>query len=258
MNIRRNEVRASFVSGIQFGHDNIYNPSTEDGATERLIDDVQTWKRDEDGTVVFTSGVYDLLHLSHQAYLLHVKAAGAERSYREENSGEWEDLPSNEREEYVRYALSQAAKLRLVLSIDGDESVSVRKAGKGGSDRPIVGWNTRAITAAGLTYRNPENPKERLPLVDAVTIHGPQDFEPGHPHANLYSLVDTIGPDYWGVYEESEDILEAAPEHPRLARVALRTIGVGYGNDDGYVHDDKIGGKISTTAIVKRILQGAR
>lgn len=249
-NIRRNAVGANFISSIQHGHDDaIFNPNDDPTAHERLVEVRQSWDGEQSVTTL-TSGVYDGLHPDHAGYLLHVKAAGAELHYNANYSNDWHDLKEGEREEYVRYALSQAALLRLILSIDGDTSVSVRKNGKGGSVRPVYGWNTRATMAAGLSYRSPDNPLQRLPVVDAVTIHGPDDFPEGHPHHTLYSLVPRLRPDVWGVYDESTDILEAIDIDPELARIPVRTISDDHGQR--YWVDD-IMGKISTTAIVKRI-----
>ena len=250
MNIRRNVAGAQFISRIQHGHDDtIFHPSHDPTAHDRLVHARQEWRHDG-STVVLTSGVYDGLHPDHAAYLLHVKAAGAEPHYNANHSNDWHDLKLPDQEEYVRHALSQAALLRLILSIDGDTSVFVRKSGKGGSLRPVYGWNSRAIMAAGLSYRSPDNPSERLPVVDAVTVHGPDDFSPDHPHHTLYSLAPRLQPDIWGVYDESTDILEAIEASEDLARTPVRTISDN--PHDRYWHDDLMG-RLSTTAIVKRI-----
>lgn len=249
-NIRRNAVGANFISHIQHGHDDaIFNPAEDPTAHERLVQTHQDWQ-DSGSVTAYTTGVYDGFHPDHAAYLLHVKSAGAEMHYNANHSDHWHDLRTPEQEEYTRFALSQAAMLRLVLSIDGDTSVSIRKSGKGGSVRPVFGWNTRAITVAGASYRSPDNPLQRLPLVDAITVHGPDDFPADHPHHDENRLASILSPNVWGVYDESTDILEAVASDAELARIPIRTI-----SDDPsqrYWRDD-IMGKISTTAIVKRI-----
>ena len=151
-NIRRNAVGANFISNIQHGYDDvIFNPKDDPTAHDRLVQTRQDW-HDDGSVTILTSGVYDGLNPDHAAYLLHVKTAGTELHYNANHSNDWYDLRTPEQEEYIRHALSQAALLRLVLSIDGDTSVSIRKNGKGGSVRPVYGWNTRSTMAAGLSY----------------------------------------------------------------------------------------------------------
>lgn len=245
-------ISSEFVANIQHGHkDKIYNSLAEEDATERLASSIEYWKG-LGKTVVFTSGVYDGMHPNHAAYLLNVKMLGSELDYNSKHNDNWDDLRQHEHEEYVRHCLATNA-LKLVVSLDGDKSVAVRKGWnpeKGSSSRPIFSLNTRMAEVAGLSYRSPANPNERVATVDAVTVHGEHDFPEGTPNSNLYNLNAEINPDVWGVYYESGDILEQAPLDDRLGRIAMRVISSG--GDDSYWFDDVMG-HISTTSMIKRI-----
>lgn len=232
--------------------ENIYNPLVQPGVTDVLLAERDRWAV-QGKTTVFTSGVYDLLHLDHAGYLLHTKATGAAVHYTKEGHIKpWEALSSEDQQRYTAQALGNGA-LRLIVSVDGDKSVAVRKSGKAGGPRPIYAWHTRALMVASQTFINPVgNPQQRiLPIADAVTIHGPEDFPAGDTHASHLDLVARLQPDAWAIFGESTDILEAAPHHPSLGAVALRCINDGA---DTHYFEDANMGKMSTTKIVERIV----
>jgi hypothetical protein len=220
----------------------LYNPLDDPTAHDRLTDVRSNWENNPVKTVL-TSGVYDLLHIDHTGYLLHTKAAGAplhyERFY-QKGEESWE---------------LKMEELRLIVSVDGDMSVRVHKGfkpEKGGGDRPVFSWQTRARMVAGLTYpvMNGQH-LSHYSIADAVTIHGPDDFPDGDTHHDLLALATALQPDVWAIYGESEDLLTTAPVHEHLGGVTLRCIMDGPENH--YFSDELIGGKFSTTKIVHRI-----
>ena len=76
-------------------------------------DDAVRWRRGVGGPVVFTNGVFDLLHRGHVAYLAAARAEGA----------------------------------ALVVGVNTD--ASARRLGKG-RDRPLIAERDRAYVVAGL------------------------------------------------------------------------------------------------------------
>ena len=76
-------------------------------------DAARAWRRAVPGTVVFTNGVFDVLHRGHVAYLAHARGLGD----------------------------------ALVVGVNSD--ASARRLGKG-SDRPITTARDRAFVLAGL------------------------------------------------------------------------------------------------------------
>ena len=232
----------------------LFNPLADELATERLLARRRAWGQ-AGLTTVFTSGVFDMLHLDHAGYLLHTKATAAAVHYdRQHQAGAWDELSPEQQRQETSQALANQ-QLRLIVSVDGDASVAARKghqADKGNTVRPIYGWRTRALMAARLAFVDPSDAdgQRLLPTVDAVTIHGPQDFDPDHRHALHLDLVGALQPEAWAVFGESRDILEAVPARADLAAVALRVIQDGAGT---HYYDDPIMGKMSTTAIAARL-----
>lgn len=229
----------------------LYSPDDDPDATERLKEQITDWQSNG-STVVFTSGVYDLLHHDHKGYLLHTKLAGAATHFHKTEANKerpWSDLTAIEKR-HISDTYLASGELRLVVSVDGDMSVASRKGDKGGAARPITGWLTRARSVADVTHPlRTERGWERRVVADAVTIHGPEDFSAGHPHASIITLAETLQPDVWTVFEESTDILETAPYIPALGSVALACIAMG---GDSRYFTDPIIGKFSTTALVTR------
>jgi hypothetical protein len=256
--VQQDTLRYDFIADQfeQLYQRSLFNPLEDETASERLVAVRAGWENSP-VTTVLTSGVYDLLHLDHTGYLLHTKAVGApvhyERFYRNGDVA-WEELSAQDQEAFISMFL-RMQELRLIVSVDGDMSVRVRKGfkpEKGGGDRPVFSWQTRARMVAGLTFPSVTgNHVTHQSIADAVTVHGPDDFPEGHPHHDLLALATVLQPDAWAIYGESEDLLTAAPVHEHLGGVALRCIMDGPENH--YFSDELIGGKFSTTKIVNRI-----
>lgn len=240
-----------YISDLHHRHgEKIFNPIVNEDATEELFNLRESWRNDQVITV-FTSGVFDLLHMDHAGYLLHTKAAGAALHYEEFNLEPWEELSPEEQREYTSDILSQEM-IKLVVSVDGDKSVSNRKAAKGGFQRPVYSWQTRAMMVASQSFVDPRSNESRLlPTVDAVTAHGPDDFPENSIHSSHFRLVEKLQPDMWAIFGESIDILEGAPNIVSLGNVALRCI---LDREGTHYFKDGFLSKITTTKIVERIL----
>lgn len=252
--IRVDSLPYSFIADTQQRfREKLFNPDQNPNATDELTSLRNRWA-DEGATVIYTTGLFDLLHMDHAGYLLHTKAVGAATHFDStvERDG-WEGLTHNERLDYTEWALGSGV-LKLIVSVDGDKSASAKKSGKpekGGGPRPIYSWETRALMVAGLSYINPISPKnELLPTADAVTIHGAHDFPDSVVHYNHFTVAETLKPDTWAIFGESVDIIEQAPQIPELGSVALHCIQDGAGT---HYYEDGFIGKMSTTNIVKRI-----
>lgn len=231
----------------------IYNPLDDENAFQKLSQQHSQWL--ESGNItVFTTGVFDMLHPDHSAYLTHTKAIGALALFELENpESSWDDLSKSQRTEYVAYALGSKV-IKQVVSVDGDKTVAERKGfnpQKGNSLRPIYAWQTRAKTVASLSYIKPIGTSQELvPTVDAVTLHGPKDItDKNHPNHNHFTLASALRPSVWAFFGESQDILDAAPAMTEL-RSKLVCVPDGRGT---HYYVDPIIGKMSTTSIINRI-----
>lgn len=252
--IRTDTTRYEYIASIQQQPQKIFNPQQDEYATDRLLDLRNYWHK-QGQTTIITTGVFDMLHPDHMGYLAHVKSCAAGVRYEQKNPNKyWSCLNQQRQEKYIRDALADRA-LRLIVSVDGDESVKARKGSnpeKGGAPTPVLAWHTRANMLAGQSILDPNdvNNETILPVVDAITIHGPNDFGPDSIHSSHFGLVSHLQPEAWGIYGESEDILNTAPHVRKLANIALVCVQNGPGKN--YFSDQNIG-KLSTTGIIQRI-----
>lgn len=225
----------------------LFNPITNDGSSELLLEQVNSWKSD-DMTVVFTSGCFDLMHLTHVGYLADAKLQGVPFHIEKVDGPEaWDALCEDEKIETAQRVLGSGV-LKLVVSVDGDDWVMKRKGfqpEKGNSTRPIYSWLTRARSVAAAMHETSDT-HTFIPIADAVTIHDPVSLS-DTPHRDTIPLAKYLKPNVWSVFHESEDILAVAPEETALANTKIVRI-----DNDSYFHD-KLVGSFSTTAIVKRI-----
>lgn len=236
----------------------LFDPLTDPEATERLTDVVGAWKNEFDPPVtsVLTAGVYDLLHLDHTGYLLHTKSTGAQvhfDRYYAEVGNTWETLDPSTQEKMVRQFLS-SGELRLIVTVDGDTSVRASKGfnpEKGGGERPIFSWDTRVRMIANLMQpcHTPDRLPAFRPVVDAITMHGPHDFDEDSPHHRPVQLATALQPDVWAIYGEAQDTLRDASMCEAIGEVALKCIPLLEGTT---YFEDKFVGKFSTTKIIQR------
>ena len=230
----------------------IYNPLDSSFATEALQSQIEEW-RAEDKTIVFTSGVYDILHANHRTFLLHTKIAAAPHCWQksEQSCVAWDELDKATQAAFTRELLA-SDMVRQVVSIDGNLAVATRKGfvpEKGNMVRPIFDWQTRArdVLSAGFELEA----GSFKPLVDAVTLH--DNIEPtlaATPHAGVMDIAHFIQPDVWSVFTESEDIINAA-QTTHAHRFDKTSIYVLAAHE--FYHDALIGGLVKTSTITKRI-----
>lgn len=228
-----------------------FNPIDDPTATERLKQLRELWSQ-QAITTVFTSGVFDVFHLNHAAFLLQVKLEAVPFHFAKYHADvlgcTWESLSEEEQREYCHRVLSRG-DIKLIVSVDGDAAVSVRKKNKGGGDRPIYSWQTRATDVLNLTSQVEE--RVFSPVVDAVTIH--DDHVPSFqdtPHEHVMPIAAYLQPDVWPVYCESEDIFDSlrteyAGQFPSTGVVVM--------SPHEYYTDALLGGKFSTTKIATRL-----
>ncbi len=232
----------------------LFNPLTDVSATDRLADLRISWG-EQPVTVALTSGVFDLMHLNHRAYLLNTKLAAVphhyNRYYAERSKQTWDSLRSDEKKEFSLYSLA-TQEVRLIVSVDGNAAVAARKGNKpekGGVPRPVYDWETRArdVLSASIEVED----ESFVCIADVVTLH--DNMEPtllGSPHAGILEIGNWLNPDVWSVYFESQDIIDAVEDtHAEMfAGVDVRVLD---GHD--FYCDEQLGGPFSTTLITQRI-----
>lgn len=253
--VQRDMLGNEFIKELQNPFEaKLFNALESDVATKRLSEQIHCW-RQVGKITVFTSGVFDMLHPDHSGYLLHTKALGAPEAFQQFMPGEdWYSLNETQQQNFTKVALSRDM-IRLVVGLRADTTTAITKGfdpSKGNSPRPIYSWSTRAFQLAKESYASPTRNNALLSTVDAVTIYGEHDFDEESPHYTHTALAAKLQPDVWAVFEESQDILQKAPQHPGLGSVALRYIVDQPGAH--YFTDDVIG-VLHTSSIVNRIKQ---
>ena len=234
----------------------VYDPIETGGeATVQLVQQRMEWA-EEGATVVFTSGVFDLLHPNHRAYLLHTKLEAVPFHFDKVTGekGAWDGLSEVEKMAYCQEVLT-FGEIKLVVSVDGDAAVADRKGlkeEKGGTLRPIYSWQSRArdVLAATTSIKLAEQDIS-VPIADAVTIHDNVNKKlTGTPHDDILSIARLVEPDVWSIYYESQDIfdrLEGAEGAPFVNTEVVKLPG------HEFYTDELLGGRFSTTAISKRL-----
>ena len=252
--IKANVIDREIVRSVLDGphREKFFNPLRDgENTTARLKTLHEQWK-EQHVTTVFTSGVFDLMHLNHAAFLVQVKLEAAPFHFAKYHAGvlapTWDDLSEAEKRAYC-LRLLERGDLKLIVSVDGDAAVAVRKRDKGGGERPIYSWETRASDVLRLTIET--EPGSFTTVVDAVTIH--DDQTPalyGTAHDSIMSIGHFLQPNVWPVYSESRDILDDlegrdAGDFPATQIVVMSPYE--------YYTDALLGGKFSTTKIATRL-----
>lgn len=232
-------------------NDRLFDPISDENASKMLMQNITKWKNDG-STIVFSSGVFDLMHLTHIGYLLNTKLQGTPMHYEKSRmcgDKAWDTLDSISQMEVAENILATDG-LKLIISVDGDDWVMKRKGfnpEKGNSTRPVHSWLTRARNVACATYDDAYGQVHRT--ADAVTLHDKVSLE-GSVHEDTVPLVSYISPDVWSVFYESKDIINELRQRNSLP-FEVRILQA------GDYFEDKLVGNFSTTAVVKRILNGS-
>lgn len=175
---------------------------------------VNEWRKAGD-VVVFTAGVFDIFTLNHLLGLYHYKMLGGNHS-------------------------------RLVVSIDSDKRVHDSKTfceDKGNVVKPILSWENRSLMVAKQSFNNKEV------LADIIIRHGTDTCSGMRcPHDDNVDIAKYISPDIIVVANTSLDTIKRLEEDPAMQRKMLVI------NEEDLSYSDlHIGGKISTSQIIKRI-----
>lgn len=205
------EVKSLFEYGVE---NQILRSDTRSCNIDTAVKKVQAWKQDG-YVIVFTAGVFDIFTLNHLLGLYHYKLLGGK-------------------------------KTKLVLTMDTDKRVELSKSykqAKGGSIKPILSWDNRALMIAKQHFSNGEK------LVDLILQHGNDTCGGTCPHDDNVSIAEKLLPDIVVVTAESVDTIEGLE---RSTVIPDKSIVVISEKDLSY-NDSILGEKISNTAIARRI-----
>lgn len=210
MNVR--EVKKIFEQGLG---DQIIVSDSSSCNIDILKAKVDKWKN-TDYKIVFTAGIFDIFTINHLIALYHYKLLGGK-------------------------------KPKLIVSIDTDERVKKAKSftqSKGGSVKPILSWESRALMVAKQSFRDEER------LVDLIVQHGTNTCGNLHcPHDDNVYIAEQILPDIIVASSGSQDTIDKIRRSTVLDDNRLAVIK----EDDLAYIDLLLGQSISTTAIIKRI-----
>lgn len=119
---------------------------------------------DDGSVVVFTAGVFDILHASHLLALTHYRLLGAHEYWARQGVKN----PTIE----MLHETAASDKVRFILSVDTDSRVAGDKAfipEKGNSLKPLVSWENRTLLLARQSISGKNNTRN---LIDFITSHG--------------------------------------------------------------------------------------
>ena len=186
---------------------------------DSLVQTVENWKKDG-YKIVFTAGVFDIFTINHLLALYHYRLIGGD-------------------------------KVKLVISIDTDERVKQSKSfvkEKSKTIKPILSWDSRALMIAKQSFRNTDA------LVDMIVQHGSDTCSSMRcPHDDNTTIAEMIIPDVIVVTSTSTDTVDKIKKSTVLMADTLRIIE----EEELAYQDSLIGGKISSTSIIKRVKYGS-
>lgn len=200
-----------------------------------------SWK-DEGSIVVFTAGVFDILHTSHLLALTHYRLLGAHEYWVRQGVNN----PSIEQ----LHEIAASDKVRFILSVDTDSRVAGDKAfipEKGNSPKPLVSWENRTLLLARQSISGKNNSRN---LIDFITSHGADacicDDCPRNDNAHIAAAIK---PDVIVVSSGSQGTIDKLREHDsELSNANLVIIK----EDNLSYHDKLLQGPIKSSSIIKR------
>lgn len=201
---------------------------------------------DDGSIVVFTAGVFDILHVSHLLALTHYRLLGAKEYLLRRGKT---DISTSDLHE-----VAASNKVRLVLSVDSDKRVAKDKAfvpGKGNCPKPLVSWENRVLLLARQQVSRSDGTAR--PLVDFITKHGSDSCVcDACPHDDNAYIANAINPDVVVVSAGSPTTIQKLTENPESNGSKLIVIQEG----ELAYHDALIGGPIKSSAIILRAQSG--
>lgn len=154
-------IKSVFEYAIQ---DKLHSKDSAACPIHELRERKERWQR-EGAIIVFTAGVFDILHVNHLLALTHYRLLGA-KEYLDRNN-----LKSSNSDDLHKIAAS--SRVRLIISSDSDARAAADKsfvAGKGDCPKPLVSWENRALLLACQQITRSDG--SAWPLVDYITMHG--------------------------------------------------------------------------------------
>lgn len=192
--------------------------------------------------VVFTAGVFDILHVSHLLALTHYRLLGAKEYL--ERAG-----VANPTAEEL-HAVAASDKVRFILSVDSDVRVAGDKAfvpSKGDCPKPLVSWENRVLLLARQQISRSDG--SARPLVDFITMHGMGScICEICPYQDNAYIANAIKPDLVVVSSGSPSTIQKLEESTGLTDSKLIVIQ----EDRLAYHDKLLGGPIKSSSIIKR------
>ena len=206
-------------------------------------------------TVVFMAGVFDVPTPNHRFGLAEARLMGAASRLGVEYAtlGDPENLSDLQR---VR-AEAASDNVKLMVTVDTDDNVRANKGfvpEKGGSPRPIFGWETRAYNLASYTV--PHSPGLSHNMVDFITRHG---INSCGRCVDCFSgdnalMIPSLSPNLVVVNAASTNTLNQVLAQKENGKIPATSIGITNENDHQFV-DSLIGGRVSSTSIIRRAKQ---
>lgn len=200
-----------------------------------------SWK-DDGSVVVFTAGVFDILHTSHLLALTHYRLLGAHEYWARQGVKK----PTIE----MLHETAASDKVRFILSVDTDSRVAGDKAfipEKGNSPKPLVSWENRTLLLARQSISGKTSTRN---LIDFITSHGADACTCDNcPRSDNAHIAAAIKPDVIVVSSGSQGTIDKLHEHgDELSHSKLVIIK----EDDLSYHDELLQGPIKSSSIIKR------
>jgi hypothetical protein len=221
--------------------DRIHTINSNGCSIEKLRRKRNMW-HDDGSIVIFTAGVFDILHVNHLLALTHYRLLGAQEYLVRQGSMEtnMEDLRE----------IAASDKVRFILSVDSDARVSEDKAfipSKGDCPKPLVSWRNRVLLLARQQISRSDG--SARPLVDFITMHGKDSCTcDSCPHQDNVYIASAIRPDLVIVSSGSPSTIQKLEERAELADSKLIVIR----EDRLAYHDALLRGPIKSSSIIRR------
>jgi hypothetical protein len=194
-----------------------------------------------DTFIAIVAGSFDVPHPNHEWYLRDCRLRAAQQML------ESEGIESASQRQLQQAIASD--QLKLIVSIDSDKSIDVRKSGdpsKGGVKRPIYPWSVRAERIAGYTFDDPNDGKIHY-VADVVSKECRVDFANTSMERcyDVAKMLDQYGllSSYIAYGEHQEDIDFANSLSCKSVIIPLELV---------YAHDPRTNQNYKSSGIIKQ------
>ncbi len=221
---------------------NIQQKNNNDGCSIHALRELRNSWRDTGGIVVFTAGVFDILHTSHLLALTHYRLLGAHEYWMRQGAIH----PSID----MLHETAASDRVRFILSVDTDSRVAGDKAfvpEKGNSPKPLVSWENRTLLLARQSISGKNNHHN---LIDFITSHGADAcICDDCPQSDNAHIAAAIKPDVIVVSSGSQGTIDKLREHTNTLSGSKLII---IEEDNLSYHDKLLQGPIKSSSIIKR------